>query len=170
MWIAPNAIQGCNGQHRREPCRGSIIKSLSFKIFCYIQHWINGWIINNSRWTHSGFSHGSTLLNPLIKKDVISTPIRPAQGRLREESLNNTAVFSEKRNVLLYSILKKMSSVVFSPPQETRGWPQCGDHMRVIGLHNQSWCAGKPRSGLMWIAPHVRGCNGLHHREPCRVQ
>ncbi len=41
-------------------------------------------------------------------KDVISIPIHPAQGRLREESLTITAVFFEKRNVMLYSILYKM--------------------------------------------------------------
>ncbi len=94
-------------------------------------------------------------------------------ARLRAGSVRNLLIVqlcSLKNVISCYiAFYKKMSLVVFSPPQETRGWPQCGDDMRVIGLHNQSWFAGKPRSGLMWIAPNaIRGCNGQHRREPWR--
>jgi len=37
----------------------------------------------------------------VLQKDVISTPIRQAQGRLREESLTSTAVFFKKCNIMM---------------------------------------------------------------------
>ncbi len=53
-----------------------------------------------------------------LQKNVISIPIHFAQGRFREESLNNTAVFFEKCNILSYSVLQKDVISSFQPPPQ----------------------------------------------------
>ncbi len=77
--------------------------------------------LNLSEWVHC---QGLISSHINIKNRVI--PIRS------EESLNNTAVFSEKRNVMLYSVLQKMSLVVPAPAKKKR-WPQCGNDMGAVG-------------------------------------